>query len=79
MAITPEQIDHWRSGTSEHERLEFKEAKLQYDSHKLLQYCVAIANEGGGHLILGVSNHPPRPVVGTQACRDVGGMAKQVF
>jgi predicted HTH transcriptional regulator len=79
MAITPEQIDNWRSVPSELERLEFKEAKLQYDSQKLLQYCVAIANEGGGHLILGVANDPPRPVVGTQACRDVVGLCKQIY
>lgn len=79
MGITPEQIDNWRSARSEHERLEFKEAKLQYDSQKLFQYCVAIANEGGGHLILGIANDPPRLVVGTQACRDVGGMSKQIY
>lgn len=79
MAITAEEIDNWRSAPSERERLEFKEAKFQYDSQKLFQYCVAIANEGGGHLILGVANDPPRLVVGTQACRDVGGMSKQIY
>jgi hypothetical protein len=29
---------------------EFKEAKLQFDTRKLSEYCVAIANEGGGHI-----------------------------
>jgi len=51
MSITPEQVDFWRSRPSETETLEFKEAKNQYDSQKLFSYCVAIANEGGGHLL----------------------------
>lgn len=28
---------------------------------------MAIANEGGGYLLCGISNLPPRPVVGTGA------------
>ena len=34
---------------------------------KLFRYCVAIANEGGGKLFLGISDKHPRKVVGTQA------------
>lgn len=34
---------------------------------KLQQYCVALANEGGGVLVLGVADRPPRRVVGTKA------------
>ncbi len=41
--------------------MEFKEAKNSFDREKLSAYCVAIANEGGGHLVLGVANTPPRP------------------
>jgi ATP-dependent DNA helicase RecG len=67
MTTTPEQIDIWRSAPSEGHRLEFKEARTQLDNKKLYKYCVAIANEGGGRLILGVSDKPPRPVVGTSA------------
>ena len=63
--ITTEQIDHWRSVPSKHQCLEFKEAKTKYDYKKLCKYCIALANEGGGHLILGISNTPPRWVVGT--------------
>ena len=48
MVTTSEQIDMWRRVDSEHQRLEFKEAKLQFDTRKLNEYCVAIANEGGG-------------------------------
>ena len=67
MKTTPEQIDIWRSVPSEHQRLEFKEAKTQFDNEKLYKYCVAIANEGGGRLLLGIADNPPRPVVGTRA------------
>jgi ATP-dependent DNA helicase RecG len=70
MTTTPEQIDAWRSTPSEGHRLEFKEAKTQFDNKKLYKYCVAIANEGGGCLVLGVSDKPPRPVVGTAAFRN---------
>jgi hypothetical protein len=43
--------------TSEHQRLEFKEAKNSFDRRGLNEYCVAIANEGGGNLVLGGRNH----------------------
>lgn len=70
MRITVEQIDLWRSSASETQNLEFKEAKNQYDTSKLCRYCVAIANEGGGHLLLGVADKRPRAVVGTHAFAD---------
>ncbi|MBP9914309.1 MAG: ATP-binding protein [Opitutaceae bacterium] len=79
MATTPQQIDVWRSVTSEHQRLEFKEAKNQFDNRKLYEYCVALANEGGGHLLLGVSDKPPRLVVGTAAFNDPVAMAEKLF
>jgi hypothetical protein len=75
MATTPEQIDLWRQSPSEHRRLEFKEAKTQFDNRKLYEYCVALANEGGGRLLLGVADKPPRPVVGMQAFSDPVAMA----
>ncbi|MCU0858727.1 MAG: putative DNA binding domain-containing protein, partial [Pontiellaceae bacterium] len=46
---------------------------------KLYHYCVAIANEGGGQLILGVADKPPRPVVGTAAFNDPIEMASKLF
>lgn len=79
MATTPSQIDLWRSVSSEHQRLEFKEAKTQFDNRKLYEYCVALANEGGGHLLLGVADKPPRPVVGTAAFNDPVAMAERLF
>jgi ATP-dependent DNA helicase RecG len=52
---------------SENEHIEFKEAKNSFRFEKLVDYCVALANEGGGRIVLGVTDKPPRRVVGTQA------------
>jgi len=79
MNTTPEQIDLWRQSPSEHQRLEFKEAKTQFDNRKLYEYCVALANEGGGRLLLGVEDKPPRTVVGTRAFRNPVAMAEKLF
>jgi predicted HTH transcriptional regulator len=62
-----EEINRWINVQREHERLEFKEAKNQYDTARLTRYCVAMANEGGGKFILGVTDRPPRKIVGSQA------------
>ncbi len=51
----------------EDEHLEFKEAKNNYDYDKLAKYCAAIANEGGGKIVLGITDKLPRRVVGSQA------------
>jgi len=75
MATTVSQIDVWRAARSEHQNLEFKEAKTQFDNRKLYKYCVALANEGGGHLLLGIEDQPPRKVVGTAAFNDPVDMA----
>jgi len=79
MTTTPEQIDIWRSASSENQRLEFKEAKRQFDNRKLYRYCVALANEGGGHLLLGIADIPPHPVVGTAAFNNPIEMAEKLF
>ena len=55
----------------EAERLEFKEAKSNFDFEKLVRYCIALANEGGGVLVLGVTDKRPRKVVGTRAFEDL--------
>ncbi len=55
----------------ENAHLEFKEAKSNYDTDKLTQYCCALANEGGGKIILGVTDKIPRSIVGSQACRNL--------
>jgi ATP-dependent DNA helicase RecG len=79
VSTTPEQINLWRSAPSEHQRLEFKEAKTQFDFRTLCKYCVALANEGGGNLLFGVADKPPRPIVGTAAANDPVGMAEKLF
>lgn len=79
VGTTPEQINIWRAAKSEHQNLEFKEAKNQFDNAKLYKYCVAIANEGGGHLILGIADKPPRPVVGSAAFNNPIEMASKLF
>lgn len=59
------EFERWLS-RPEGENLEFKEARNQFNKDKdLPDYCAALANEGGGKLVLGVSNE--RNVVGTKA------------
>lgn len=65
--ITLETLEKWLLVPTEIERLEFKEAKEQYDTTKLLKYCIAIANERGGYIVLGVTDKRPRKVVGSRA------------
>lgn len=79
MSITADQINLWRSSASETQNLEFKEARSQYDTRKLCRYCVAIANEGGGHLVMGVADKPPRAVVGSEAFPDTQDIAEKLF
>ena len=55
----------------EDEHLEFKEAKNRFDFEDLVKYCVALANEGGGRMILGVTDRLPRSVVGSRAFPDL--------
>lgn len=71
MSVTIEQLEKWVAAPSENEHLEFKEAKNRFDFEKLVRYCVALANEGGGHMVLGVSDKRPRGVVGTKCFFDL--------
>lgn len=79
MSVTPEQIDLWRTTRSESQSLEFKEAKAQFSQDRLCRYCVAIANEGGGHLVLGVADTAPRLVVGTSAYPNPVEIVEKLF
>lgn len=78
MTILLREFEAWLS-EREHEHFEFKEAKQQYDFDKLLHYCVALSNEGGGKLILGVTNRHPRKVVGTQAFPNIEKIKKDIY
>ncbi|MBI4544772.1 MAG: ATP-binding protein [Gemmatimonadetes bacterium] len=60
-------------------RLEFKEARNRYEFDDLVRYCVALANEGGGKIILGVTNRRPRRVLGTSAFAEPGRTETGVF
>src|SRR2546427_5548512 len=66
MTGKPEKLRRWME-SEENEHLEFKEAKTSFESEELVKYCAALANEGGGHLVLGVTDKKPRIVVGSQA------------
>ena len=79
MNITIQQINSWLQSPTETQNLEFKEAKNQYDFKKLCRYCVALANEGGGHLLLGVSDKPPRKIVGTKSFENTLKVTEQLF
>lgn len=82
MNVTLELLDQWLLAPSEGEHLEFKEAKNNFHFEKLVDYCVALANECGGHIVLGVSDKPPRKVVGTSVFdvpeRTVGGIYERL-
>ena len=71
MPTTPEQLQQWLT-EPEGTRLEFKEAKTHYHFDKLVDYCVALANEGGGKIVLGVSDRRPRVIVGSAAFEEPG-------
>src|SRR5690349_18809005 len=63
----------------ENTRLEFKEAKSNFDITKLTQYCCAFANEGGGRIILGISDQFPRKIVGSQAFPNLEKIKSQLI
>ena len=66
MTVSSQQLQEWLNA-KEDEHLEFKEAKNRFDFERLVKYCAALANEGGGSIILGVTDRLPRRVVGSQA------------
>lgn len=78
MAVTKEQFEKWLNA-KEDEHIEFKEAKSDFGFDKLIGYCVALANEMGGTLILGISNAIPRVVVGTSAFQDIAKIKRDLF
>lgn len=66
--MTATQIDLYTlMASAEDEHLEFKEAKASFSQDKAIKYCCALANEGGGRLVLGVTDQLPRRIVGSGA------------
>lgn len=74
MSLTHTSIEQLHTWLTEPEgtNIEFKEAKQNYHFEKLVDYCVALANEGGGKIILGVTDRRPRRIVGTTAFAEPG-------
>ena len=67
MGTSPQDLDALLQVRSENEHLEFKAAESRFDFEELVDYCAALSNEGGGRIVLGVVNAPPRRIVGTRA------------
>lgn len=60
-------------------RVEFKAAEGSYEFDELVKYCVALANEGGGRIVLGATDKRPRRVIGTKAFREPGRTEAGLF
>jgi len=85
--ITPEsgsgvetiaQLQQWVKA-QEGERFEFKEAKMRFSFDDLAKYCCALANEGGGKVVLGVTDRRPRRIVGTKAFPEVESVRRSLM
>ncbi len=66
-------------GAVEADRLECKSARTGYQFDELAQYATALANEGGGHILLGVTDARPREIVGTAAFAEPGRTAAGLY
>ncbi len=55
---------------NEDEHIEFKKAESSFDFDKLVDYSIALANEHGGSIVLGITDRKPRRIVGTSAYLD---------
>ncbi len=73
----PEDIDDILQST-EDVTLEFKEARSNFSDRERSDYCAAIANMGGGRLLLGVSNN--RKIVGTSVYQGtINQVSQEVY
>src|SRR5258706_6569025 len=70
MTVSGQQLQVWLNAR-ENEHLEFKEAKNNFHFEKLVKYCAALANEGGGSIVLGVTDARPSTVVGSQVFTNI--------
>lgn len=74
----PEDIDDILQNNKEAEILEFKEAKSNFDSRERSDYCAAIANMGGGKLVLGISDD--KKIVGTSVFQGtINKIPQQIY
>ncbi len=79
MATSLEELAKLINAPTEDRSLEFKKAEQQLDRTKLFRRCVAIGNEGGGRIILGVTDARPRRVVDTKAFPNIAKIEADVF
>lgn len=79
MNTEDEQLSIWLNAPHETPQLEFKLAEKSFDHEKLFRYCVAIGNEGGGRIILGVTDRPPRLIKGTSCFPNIQKIAEEIF
>ena len=70
MTASTNELKTWMDAR-ENEHLEFKAARTSFRFETLVNYCVALANEGGGRMILGVTDRLPRAVAGSRAFPDL--------
>lgn len=64
---------------TETESIDFKEAKTSFNLAELCEYVSAFANEGGGTIVFGVTDRPPRQFVGTNAFGNPTKLREDVF
>jgi ATP-dependent DNA helicase RecG len=74
----PDRLHSWLT-SQEGEQLEFKEARNAFSEDELAKYCCALANEGGGKLVLGVSDHRPRKVLGTTVFPQIEAVRRRLM
>lgn len=74
-------VDELRAllGRAEGPNVEFKSATGGFHFEELAKYCVALANEGGGTIVLGATDRRPRQVVGTRAFEEPGRTEAGLF
>jgi len=79
VTISLDQLRTWLDRPAENEHLEFKQARNQFDAERLREYCIALANERGGYLVLGVTDAAPRRIVGSAAFRNLQGVREELY
>lgn len=57
----------WLLEAKEGENIEFKKAENNFEFDELTKYSCAIANQGGGYVVLGITDKRPRQIVGSHA------------
>jgi ATP-dependent DNA helicase RecG len=90
--MTQKELDKILAVKSENEHIEFKEAKEKFsilggkdkNRKSLYGYCVAIGNEGGGKIILGVKDKTntetgKRDIVGTKSFNNITQVKSQIY